>query len=212
MNSNYFESINNNYINENIFEKLRNNNMKLEKKNEFKYNLLNHNNIKNKNGKYRINNKSNNINNKIIITTSDYSKQKASKNYNNININLNENNLVSAKKNEKSNKSLINNNIYNINLDYRVITPTPLEIIDNSNNRILNTKYTMSLCQFTDNSMSNNINDETNLGRTTIKKISSNSYNLKKIIQNNNKLNNKNVNSNLSANSKTNLGFYLDIF
>ena len=217
MNSNYFEANNKNYINENIFEKSRNNNIKLEKKNEFKYNLLNHNNIKFKNDKYRINNKFSNINNKnnknnkIIITTSDYSKQNISNynNINNININLNENNLIPDKKyylNEKSNKSLINNNIYNNNLDYHIIITTPLEITDNSNNKELNTKYTMSVHQITDNSMNNDMANKNNLGRTTIKKISSNNYNLKKIIESNNKLNNTNENSNLSAKNKTNLG------
>ena len=208
MNSNYFE-LKNNIKENNIFEKSRNNNIKIENKNEFKYNLLNHNNIKNKKDNYRINNKSNNINNKIIITTSDYSKQNSSKNYkNNKNTNSNENHLILSKKNsinKKNNKSLNNNNLYN-NLDYRIITPNPLEITDNSNNRILNTKYTMSIHQLTDNSMNNNLANDKNLGRTTIKKISSNNYNLKRIIESNNNLNNRNINSNLSANNKTNLG------
>ena len=192
----------NSIVNYNL-EKSRNNNII---KDEFKYNILNHNNIKNKKERYTVYNKSsNNINNKIIITTSDYSKQNT-QNINNNNIVKNENHLISIKKtnNINSNKSL--NNGYINNEDYRSITP--VQITEISNNKISNGKYNISIHQLTDNSVNNNnniINDK-NITKTTIKKISSNNYHLRKIIENNNYINNKNISNNSSCNNKPNIG------
>ena len=206
--SNYLQLQNeqNNSNNINI-EKSRNN-IKIENKDEFKYNLLIHNNNnKNRKDRYTVYNKSNNnINNKIIITTTDYSKQNLSNlNHSNINTNSNESYLISAKKNsnnQNSNKSL-NTNMYNE--EYSSLTP--MQITDICNNKILNTKISSNIHQLTDNSVNNaNTIHDRNFARTTIKKISNNNYQLRRMVENNNFINNKKISNNLNAYNRANLG------
>ena len=186
--------------------------IKNENKDEFKYNLLNHNNnYKNRKDRYTVYNKSNNnINNKIIITTSDYSKQNISNvNSSNINTNSNESCLISAKKssnNQNSNKSLNSNNLYNE--EFKFISP--MQITDISNNKIMNTKISKTMHQLTENSMKNTINDR-NLAKTTIKKISTNNYQFKRIIENNNNKKEYNYLNNYNIIDKTNLGKFQNI-
>jgi hypothetical protein len=171
--------------------------IKVENKDEFKYNLLYHNNNhKNRKDRCTVYNKSNiNINNKTIITTSDYSKQNISNiNSSNINTNSNESCLISAKKssnNQNSHKSINSNNIHNEEYHYIAPAPAPMQITDISNNKIINAKISTAGHQLTDNSVNNSINDR-NFAKTTIKKITKNNNQLKRIIDNNN-LNNYNM-------------------
>ena len=203
--SNYKQlKMNKNVFNNNNFEKSRNN-INLDNKDEFKYNLLNHN-IKNQKDRYTVYNKSNNnFNNKVIITTTDYSKQNISNiNNSNINTNLNESYLISAKKNtlgQNNSKSFNNSN----NFKEKFTHINSMQITDISNNKIINPKYTGEVHQLTDKSINNNMINDKNFAKTTIKKICSNNYHLRRIIGNNNYLNNQNINHNLSAYNKTNL-------
>ena len=188
-----------------LIEKSRNTNIKLENKEDFKINIMNHNNLKNKKERYSLYNKSiNNANNKIIITTSDYSKQNIlNNNISNINTNSNESYLLSAKKKLINKHYTLNNSNFYKN-DCRAITP--LQIIDNPKNQMINVKYNINMRQLTDNLANDNkLNNNQSLAKTTIKKISSNNnYNFKKLIENNKYINNKNINNNINENNEIN--------